>query len=49
MQEQYTSTSSNAGMYAGISFGVIGLVAAGAIFAVYKKKQVVPEREKPLL
>jgi len=36
-------------MYAGVSFGVIGLVAAGAMFAAYKKKQVVVESEEPLL
>jgi len=34
------AASSNAGMYAGISFGVIGLVAAGAMFAAATKKQV---------
>ena len=32
------AASSNAGMYAGISFGVIGLVAAGAMFAAATKK-----------
>ena len=34
------AASSNAGMYAGISFGVIGLVAAGAMFTAATKNQV---------
>ena len=44
-QREQAAASSNAGVYAGVSFGVIGLVAAGAMFAACNKKRVANNEE----